>query len=208
MADRLSTIFLSDFRALEPIGFSHSQALFDDSVPRSEEQASQEARKWAKGRGAKIVITGTFAKTLDGISVSLTALKASSGQTIVQASGIVPVSEEIRAISTEPIPPGKAGIARAGVEGVGVPVCIYCPVPEYTDEARAAKYQGSVVLQVVVTTEGRAENIIVVKGPGMGLEERAVETVKLWKFRPAVGPDGHPVAVLIPIQVAFRLRQK
>src|SRR5258706_4373765 len=122
-----------------------------------------------------------------------------------RTSGVVPMSEEINAIYPEPVPSAKAGTARAGVEGVGVPVRLYCPVPEYTDKARAAKYQGSVVLQVVVTTEGRAANISVVKGPGMGLEEAAIEAVKGWKFRPALGPDGHPVATLVPIQVSFRL---
>ncbi len=61
------------------------------------------------------------------------------------------------------------------------------------------------VLQVVVTTEGRAANISVIKGAGMGLEEAAIEAVKGWKFRPALGPDGHAVATVVPIQVSFRL---
>jgi hypothetical protein len=51
-----------------------------------------------------------------------------------------------------------AGIARPGMAGVTVPACVYCPNPSFTDEARAAKFNGSVVLQVVVTADGRAEN--------------------------------------------------
>ncbi len=97
------------------------------------------------------------------------------------------------------------GAFRAGVNGVGVPICLYCPIPQYSDEARKAKYQGTVVLQVTITTDGRAVNISVVKGPGLGLEEKAIEAVRGWKFKPAVGPNGKVVATIVPIEVTFRL---
>jgi periplasmic protein TonB len=97
------------------------------------------------------------------------------------------------------------GAFRAGINGVGVPVCLYCPIPQYSDEARKAKYQGTVVLQVTITTDGKAIGISVVKGPGLGLEEKAIEAVKGWKFKPAVGPSGKPVATIVPIEVTFRL---
>ncbi|HKV24842.1 MAG TPA: energy transducer TonB [Candidatus Acidoferrum sp.] len=97
------------------------------------------------------------------------------------------------------------GAFRAGVNGVGVPECIYCPPPLYSDDARKAKYMGSVVLQVTVTADGRAVNISIVKDPGMGLGEKAVESVRTWRFRPAVGPNGKIVPVIVPIEVTFRL---
>jgi TonB family protein len=97
------------------------------------------------------------------------------------------------------------GAYHAGVNGVGVPVCLYCPIPQYSDEARKAKYQGTVVLQVTITTDGRAINISVVKGPGLGLEEKAIEAVRGWKFKPAVGPSGQVVPTIVPIEVTFRL---
>ena len=97
------------------------------------------------------------------------------------------------------------GVFRAGVNGVGSPLCIYCPDPQYSDEARKAKYQGTVVLDVIITADGRAINIHVAKGPGLGLEEKAIEAVRSWRFKPAIGPSGKPVAVSIPIEVTFRL---
>jgi len=97
------------------------------------------------------------------------------------------------------------GAFRAGVNGVGTPMCIYCPDPLYSDEARKAKYQGTVVLNVIVTADGRATDIHVAKGPGLGLEEKAIEAVRTWRFKPALGPNGRPVAVYIPIEVTFRL---
>jgi TonB family protein len=102
------------------------------------------------------------------------------------------------------------GVARAGVNGVGIPTCVYCPIPGYTDKARDAKLNGSVVLQAVVTVDGRAENISVVKVKGhelgLGLEENAIRAVAQWRFKPALGPDGKPVAVMVPVEVTFRIK--
>jgi TonB family protein len=97
------------------------------------------------------------------------------------------------------------GEFRAGVNGVGQPACIYCPDPEYSDEARKAKYQGTVVLDVTVTSDGRVLDPRVVKGPGLGLEERALAQVRNWKMRPAMGPNGKPVTCRVQIEVLFRL---
>jgi TonB family protein len=99
-----------------------------------------------------------------------------------------------------------AGIARPGLGGVTVPACVYCPNPNYTDEARAARFNGTVILQVVVTAEGRVENISVVRKAGYGLEQNAIETVRKWQFKPATGPNGHPVSTIVPIEVTFRLK--
>lgn len=106
--------------------------------------------------------------------------------------------------------PGKDGgfgdgVHAAGEPGYGDPVCVYCPNPQFTDEAVKAKYQGSVYLSVVVTPDGRATNIRVEKGLGMGLDERAIETVKTWRFQPALGPDGKPAAVGLTVELTFRL---
>lgn len=97
------------------------------------------------------------------------------------------------------------GAFRAGVNGVGMPSCIYCPDPPYSDEARKAKYQGVVVVMVIVTADGRASDVKVIKSPGLGLDEKTVETVKQWRFKPAVGPGGKPLTVQVPIEVTFRL---
>lgn len=97
------------------------------------------------------------------------------------------------------------GAFRAGTGGVGYPSCLYCPSPAYSEDARKAKWQGTVVLQVVITAEGRATNIQVIKGPGLGLEDKAIEAVRNWQFKPALGPNGKPVATITPIEVTFRL---
>jgi periplasmic protein TonB len=97
------------------------------------------------------------------------------------------------------------GAFRPGTGGVGYPSCIYCPEPQYSEDARKAKYQGTVVLQAVIGADGRATDIKVVKGPGLGLEEKALESVQNWRFKPAVGPSGKPVATVTLLEITFRL---
>ncbi len=88
--------------------------------------------------------------------------------------------------------------------GVSAPRAIYAPDPEYSEEARKAKYQGTVVLWVVVGADGRPHDIRIVRSLGMGLDEKAIEAVRLWKFEPA-RKDNSPVAVQINVEVNFRL---
>ncbi len=97
------------------------------------------------------------------------------------------------------------GMFRAGVNGVGQPACIYCPSPEYSDEARKVKYMGSVLLEVTVTEDGRVLDPKVITGPGFGLEEKAMTQVRNWKLKPALGPNGKPVRCRATIEVVFRL---
>lgn len=95
------------------------------------------------------------------------------------------------------------GIYNVG-GGVSAPRPIYDPDPEYSDEARKAKYQGSVVLQAVISPDGHPRNLRVVRSLGLGLDDKALEAVSKWKFEPAL-KDGRPVAVMVQIEVAFRL---
>ncbi|MGA2098325.1 MAG: energy transducer TonB [Candidatus Acidiferrum sp.] len=85
------------------------------------------------------------------------------------------------------------------------PACAYCPYPTYTDEARHGKIQGSVTLQVLVGADGRAQDIRIVKGVGFGLDERAMETVRGWKFVPGRDAAKHPVTTWVTVEAVFRL---
>jgi len=88
--------------------------------------------------------------------------------------------------------------------GVSAPRALYAPDPEYSDEARKAKYQGTVVLWIVVGPDGKVHDLHVQRSLGLGLDEKAIEAVKLWKFDPA-RKDGQPVAVQVNVEVNFRL---
>jgi TonB family protein len=105
-----------------------------------------------------------------------------------------------------PTADGAAGTSRAGKNGVGYPSCLYCPAPSYTADARKAKLEGVVVLLVMIEPDGRAGDIQIQKKLGLGLDEKAIDAVRSWRFKPATGPDGNPVPTLTPVEVTFRLR--
>jgi protein TonB len=92
-----------------------------------------------------------------------------------------------------------------GANGVGYPQCVYCPNPPYTEEARKARFQGAVLLEILILPDGRASEVRVLRGLGMGLDESALQTVRTWRFKPVIGPGNRPVAVLTPVEVNFRL---
>ena len=104
--------------------------------------------------------------------------------------------------------PGRGGGTGGGVfrvgGGVSAPKAIFAPDPEYSEEARKAKYQGTCVLWLVVGPDGRPRDIRVSRTLGLGLDEKAIEAVKTWRFEPAM-KDGRPVAVQINVEVSFRL---
>ncbi len=104
--------------------------------------------------------------------------------------------------------PGEGGGIGGGVYrvggGVSQPAVIFKVDPEYSEEARKAKYSGTVMLAVIVDAEGRARDIHVVKSLGMGLDEKAIEAVEKWKFRPGM-KGGQAVNVRATIEVNFRL---
>jgi periplasmic protein TonB len=97
------------------------------------------------------------------------------------------------------------GTPTAGTGGYGSPACLYCPQAEYSDEAVKAKYQGVVTLIAIITADGKATDIRVVKGMGLGLDEKAIAAVRTWRFTPARGPDGKLASVRQTIEVQFHL---
>jgi TonB family protein len=104
--------------------------------------------------------------------------------------------------------PGSGGGFGGGAYkiggGVSEPIPIYKPEPEYSEEARKAKFQGVVLLEIVIDEQGRTRNARVAKPLGLGLDEKAIEAVMKWRFRPSL-KDGSPVPVRAFVEVNFRL---
>src|ERR1035437_1618786 len=104
--------------------------------------------------------------------------------------------------------PGEGGGVGGGVYRVGggvtAPVLLFKKEPEYSEEARKAKYQGTVMLYIEVDPSGKAVNMRVQHSLGLGLDEKAIEAVRQWKFKPGY-KDGKPVTVAATIEVNFRL---
>lgn len=94
-------------------------------------------------------------------------------------------------------------LPRAGVNGFTPPRCIYCPQPEYTKKALKANFSGMVLLDVTVTTDGKVINPVVLKSPGLGLNENALAQLPKWKMKPALNAEGKPVNCRVQIEITF-----
>jgi TonB family protein len=96
------------------------------------------------------------------------------------------------------------GIFRVG-GGVSAPTVIYKVEPQYSEEARKARYQGTVILEAIVQKDGTVQIVRVVRSLGFGLDEKAIEALRQWKFNPAK-QNGVAVPVALNIEVNFNLR--
>jgi TonB family protein len=105
--------------------------------------------------------------------------------------------------------PGRGGGAGGGLYHVGggvtAPVALNSVEAEFSDEARRAKYQGVCLISLIVDAQGNPQNPRVIRALGMGLDEKALEAVRKYKFRPAMKDGRTPVPVMITVEVNFRL---
>jgi protein TonB len=105
--------------------------------------------------------------------------------------------------------PGYGGNFGGGLEHVGgrvsAPIALFQPEAEFSDEARKAKYQGTVEVTFIVDTKGNPQNPRVVRPLGMGLDEKAIEAVMKYRFKPAMRDGKTPVPVLVTVAVDFHL---
>ena len=96
------------------------------------------------------------------------------------------------------------GLAQIGGR-VSAPVVIHSVEAEFSDEARRAKYQGVCLISLIVDAQGNPQNIRVARALGMGLDEKAIEAIRQYKFKPAMKDGKTPVPVMITIEVDFHL---
>jgi len=105
--------------------------------------------------------------------------------------------------------PGTGGGAGGGLYhvggGVSAPVPLNSVEAEFSDEARRAKYQGVCLISLIVDAQGNPQNPRVLRALGMGLDEKALEAVRKYKFKPALKDGRTPVPVMITVEVNFRL---
>jgi periplasmic protein TonB len=106
------------------------------------------------------------------------------------------------------IGPGSGGNTGGGVMHVGgsvrPPVLVSQVDPEFSEEARKAKFSGNVEVYLWVDEQGNPSHVKVVRGVGMGLDEKAIEAVRQYKFKPAL-QNGKPVKVDLYVDVNFQI---
>ena len=100
---------------------------------------------------------------------------------------------------------GFGGGLMSGGGGVSAPTLVSRIDPEFTEEARSANFQGNVAIQLVVDQQGNPQNIRVVRRAGMGLDEKAVECLQKWRFKPATDYFGESVSAKAKVMITFHL---
>ena len=165
----------------------------------------------ARSMGGAGVVRGTIetdAKRQLRISVHIDGLGTTwSGDADFPLTGALqellkqPAISYERSAGTIPVEPG---ILQPGVDGASLPVCVFCPSPDYTDLARTAKYRGTVELSLIVTKDGVVNSIVVLKGAPFLLTQKAIDAVQKWKFKPAK-LRGQSVPVRVPVDIEFQL---
>ena len=186
---------------------------FDSAGEKDAKKQSKLNAEKAKSADATAYVRGTFGAIGDGIGITLIAERVSGKQireskvAVDTAAGKVALDDEVKGhlgVAIESLRPSDA-IYTPGTAGVSMPECEYCPQPEFTDDAVRAKVQAVVVLDVVISAEGKAVEIRIKQGFGYGLDRNAVNGVRTWRFKPAYGPDGRPVAVRQVVEITFKV---
>ncbi len=216
LADSISAEMATQANGIQIVDRSRLREFLDRERIPSKLLEDRDAARWLASQvKSDVVLMGTIEQLGDRWNL-LTELLNISDKGIGQqeATWLTIADPQSSLESLEPYeeegPAASAGVAedttpsRAGVNGVGVPVCIYCPPPLYTDTAQQIKFNGSVVLQVHVTEDGRAVYIGVLKSVPFGMTEVAIQAVSKWKFKPAIDKNGKPVSVIVPIEISFR----
>jgi TonB family protein len=149
-------------------------------------------------------VTGSYGPAENGIGITLGAWTPRGSVETVWKIAITDEMKSSLAVPPESLAPSD-GIFEGGRSGITVPRCEYCPNPTFTKEASEHDVEGTVRLLVVVGADGSATAVSVTMKLGGGLDEAAVESIRKWRFKPAVNVDGNPVATRVPVEVVFRM---
>jgi TonB family protein len=152
------------------------------------------------------VVTGTFEATPNQYSVRVSVQRVKDGSVVASADQTIKRPAYVDSLGLLNLDETGSKVAKAGADGISVPICANCPPPAYPDKARAQRIYGRVALLVVINQEGHAIRITVTRASDSGLAANAVEAVRKWRFNPARDKEGNFVAVMVPIEINFSPR--
>jgi TonB family protein len=173
----------------------------------------------ADGRPTEIEVTKPMGYGMDALAVEtiqkwrFRPAKDSDGNPVSAVTGVQveyqlfppgPSNSSSNAATFEVLPSAGSNPAQTPSRN-NLPICLHCPRPDYSKEAKKKKIEGTVWLDVLVTPTGDVAETKVTKSLGYGLDEEAIKAVMKWKFRPLIGPDGKPVEVHATVQLDFKL---
>jgi TonB family protein len=211
LADTVSTTFSSKGATFELIDRAQLAAsLLAQRLTPKDELDSKKAVEIAQSLGADIIVDGRFRAMDKDLGLTINARRALAierHRPILFTQYRILMSDDISGRLGEPLDAlgPKRDPYKPGREGVSYAHCKYCPAAPYSETGRKQKISGAVTLSVLVTAEGEASEIQVIKSLEPSLDQQAVKTVGTWKFEPARDASGLPVAVHQSIEISFHL---
>jgi TonB family protein len=156
--------------------------------------------------GTDFLVIGTIQKRNNSYVLQFSPVRVADGNALKPTFIEVEASEFLDSFA-RPLPPGVLHLNRKVRNNeLDMPLCQHCPDPSYTGPGRHYEVQGTAILEVLISTNGNAQQIRPVRLLGYGLDEQAFDAIKKWRFKPAtLRKDGTPVAVIIPVEITFRL---
>ncbi len=186
------------------------------------------AKCYSTELGADFAIGGAIVANADSVDLTVRATRISGRRELFEKKITLLLTPEMQVLLSKPVslpavssdkeenswvnrehPPleesAVATVSKSGDGGYTLPECVYCAHGDYTDMAVKGRVEGTVELKVQIDAEGFPSKISLTRGVPCGLNQKAIEAVEHWRFKPAIGPDGKPAAAIIPVEVTFRL---
>jgi TonB family protein len=160
---------------------------------------------------AKAFVVGELSLDQGKLSVTLASYRTDGGKEIKALRVSTALTDAMKGLlaesllETDPTNAFAAYPKPGGSSGYTLPSCLYCPRADYSEDAKNRRIEGVVELETVVGEDGNIRDVRVRKALPGGLTAEAIRTVRKWKLKPALGPDGKPAAVRQAIQITFQL---
>lgn len=209
LADQVSAVLASVGTEYSIIGRNVLQsAIENEHLAPIDDWNSQSLKmgRWiASEAGASELVIGFIENDPEGVRLRVDSYEVGSEERIAGYGVIMPITSDLqKSLDTKLVIPSTA-IPLAGTNGYSVPKCDSCPVPRFTQESIRLQKSGTVVLAVVITAEGKTTDFRLVKDPGYGMAQQAIDAVSKWRLIPAAGPDGKAAPVWTFVEVNFKL---
>jgi TonB family protein len=149
-------------------------------------------------------IYGKLSNSVGGLKLTVDAYPLSPfAERYFEFENSIPRSDDLKPLIVERVKDEFSALPRPGQRGYSYPECIDCPVLPSSGEVLRRKFSGTVVLEVTVEPDGHTTDIRVKVGLPFGLTQQAVDTVKEWRLKPAIGPDGKPAAIRHVVELSL-----
>jgi Gram-negative bacterial TonB protein C-terminal len=146
---------------------------------------------------------GTLSNGIGGLKITVDAYPVKAAERYIEFDTSIPLTDDLKALVREREKDESSSPPGSGENGYSYPACLYCPIMRPTTEALRQKFSGTVVLELTVDSDGHPQDITVKVGLPFGWTQKAIEALKEWRLKPAIGPDGKPAAVREAVELSF-----